>query len=258
MIEKFESIPTPDGGMDAFITYPETGERCPAVVIFMDIWGLREELFDVARRIATTGYYCILPNTYYRQGKVNFEYRNEKGEMRSIELLPAEVQEQLRVQMRSLTDEMVVADMKSILGFLKAEPVRAGPMGSLGYCMGGRHALAVAGHYPNEVRATASLHGTRLVMDGENSVHRLSGKFQGEIYCGFAERDSLAPPSTIEALAQCCSGRPGLEYSYMVHPGTEHGYSLPDRDIYRKAAANRDWERIFAMFRRQLEPPIPA
>jgi carboxymethylenebutenolidase len=37
-----------------------------------------------------------------------------------------------------------------------------------------------------------------------------------------------------------------------VHPGTEHGYALPDRDIFAKPAANRDWENIFAMFRRQL------
>jgi hypothetical protein len=27
---------------------------------------------------------------------------------------------------------------------------------------------------------------------------------------------------------------------------------LPDRDVYDRQAANRDWEYIFAMFRRQL------
>ena len=31
-----------------------------------------------------------------------------------------------------------------------------------------------------------------------------------------------------------------------------HGYALPDRDIHDKRAANRDWDLIFAMFRRQL------
>jgi hypothetical protein len=36
------------------------------------------------------------------------------------------------------------------------------------------------------------------------------------------------------------------------YPGAEHGYALPDRDIHDKTAANRDWELIFAMFRRQL------
>ena len=37
-----------------------------------------------------------------------------------------------------------------------------------------------------------------------------------------------------------------------LHKGADHGYALPDRDVFDKAAANRDWELIFAMFRRQL------
>ncbi len=258
MIEKFVAVETPDGEMDALVTYPENGERCSAIIIFMDIWGLREELFDVARKIGTAGYYCILPNTYYRQGKVRFEHRNERGEMRSMDTLAPEVQESVRVHMHALTDEMVVEDMKWIIRFLEHEPIRTGPMGVLGYCMGGRHALKIAGHYPNEMRATASLHGTRLVTDAPDSVHLLSKKFRGEIYCGFAERDLLAPLSTIETLAKHCAGQPDFKYSYLIHPDTEHGYSLPDRDIYRKHAANRDWERIFAMFRRQLRSPTSA
>ena len=34
----------------------------------MDIWGIREELREIARRIATVGYACLLPDFYYRQG----------------------------------------------------------------------------------------------------------------------------------------------------------------------------------------------
>jgi hypothetical protein len=47
------------------------------------------------------------------------------------------------------------------------------------------------------------------------------------------------------------SGCP-VDYCYEVHPGAEHGYALPDRDIHNKGAANRDWELIFAMFRLRL------
>jgi carboxymethylenebutenolidase len=255
MIEKFVDIPTAAGSMDAFVTYPEAPQRYPAVLILMDIWGLREELFDVARRIATCGYYCILPNTYYRQGKVRFEYRNDKGQMKSIETLPHDVQESLRDHMRALTDAMVVEDSRFILDFLADEPAHTGTVGILGYCMGGRHALAVAGNCPAQFRATASLHGTRLVTPGPDSVHRLAENFRGEIYCGFAEHDSLAPPATIEALATALKDQPGLRYDYEVHAGTDHGYSLPDRDIFHKRAANRDWELIFSMFRRMLPAP---
>jgi len=116
MIEKFVDIETPAGRMDAFVAHPN-GVRRPAVIILMDSWGLREELFDIARWVADSGYYCILPNTYYRQGKVRFEYRNGRGEMRSMVRLPWSVQRAMRWQIRALTDEMVVEDMQFVLIF---------------------------------------------------------------------------------------------------------------------------------------------
>ena len=43
-----------------------------------------------------------------------------------------------------------------------------------------------------------------------------------------------------------------VRYRGRVHPAAHHGYALPDRDVFDKTAANRDWEHIFAMYRRQL------
>ena len=257
MIEKLVDIETPAGRMDAFVAHPEGAPR-PAVTILMDAWGLREELFDVARWIADSGYYCVLPNTYYRQGKVRFEYRNARAEMRSMQSLPWRVQETVRAQKRALTDRMVVDDMLSVLDFLAHEPVRPGAKGVLGYSMGGRHALYIAGHYPEQFRATASLHGTSLVTDGADSPHRLADRFRGEMYCGFAEQDSLAPPSTVSTLAESLRGRSNVRYHFEVHRGTERGYSLPDRDIYDEPATKRDWKNIFAMLRRQLAPAMAS
>ena len=251
-MEKHIEIATPDGRMDAFVASPDGDQAHPAVLLLMDIWGLRVELLDVARRIAAAGYTCILPNTYYRQGRVRFEYRDERGRMRSIDTLPDEVQDQLRTQMRLLTDAMVVEDAGSILELLAGEPVTPGPVGVIGYCMGGRHALAVAGGLPERFRATVSLHGTRLVTDEPHSVHLLADRFRGEIYCGFAEHDALAPPSTIAALAELLDRRDTVDYHHIVHAGTHHGYSLPDRDIYDGQAAEMDWTIILAMFGRQL------
>jgi carboxymethylenebutenolidase len=97
----------------------------------------------------------------------------------------------------------------------------------------------------------ASLHGTQLVSDRDDSPHRIADRFRGELYCGFAEKDPNAKPPIRQALSEAFAGCP-VDYCYEVHPGAEHGYALPDRDIHDKRAANRDWELIFAMFRRQL------
>ena len=57
-------------------------------------------------------------------------------------------------------------------------------------------------------------------------------------------------------MAEIMKGCPYVHYHYEVHKGADHGYALPDRDVFHKQGANRDWELIFAMFRRQL-PPFP-
>ena len=124
MIETFTEIPTADGRMDAFVTHPEEGGPFPAVIVLMDIWGLREELFDVARRIATVGYHCTVPNFWYRRGKVRFEYRDEKGRMRSLVAIPKAAQDEMHANMSHLTDAMAMADIGAVLKFLDGEPVR--------------------------------------------------------------------------------------------------------------------------------------
>jgi len=47
--------------------------------------------------------------------------------------------------------------------------------------------------------------------------------------------------------------RKGVRLRQVVHAGADHGYALPDRDVFDKQAANRDWEHIFPMLRRQLD-----
>lgn len=252
MIESMADIATPDGRMDAFVAHPREGGPFPSVVILMDVWGLREELFDIARKVAAVGYHCVVPNFYYRQGAVRFEFRDERGRMRSFEQISAEAQARMREQMALITDDMAMRDLRYILEFLRTQPVKPGPKGSIGYCLGGRYALQAAAHYPDDFQANASLHGTRLVTDAPLSPHKLAGKCRGEIYCGFAEHDELTPEATRKTLSEAFAACPNVHYRHALHKGTIHGYALPNRDIYDKRATDRDWENIFAMFRRTL------
>ena len=69
MIEQTLDIATADGAMETFICRPERAAPFPAVFLLMDAPGIREELRDMARRLATVGYYVLLPNLYYRAGR---------------------------------------------------------------------------------------------------------------------------------------------------------------------------------------------
>ena len=46
----------------------------------MDAPGFRDELHDQARRIAKHGYFCLVPDLYYRLGTMRFDIprRNER------------------------------------------------------------------------------------------------------------------------------------------------------------------------------------
>lgn len=252
MLERLAEIPTADGRMDAFVTCPEEGGPFPAVVVLMDIWGLREELCDIARKIAVAGYHCTAPNFWYRRGKVRYEFRDESGRMKSLNVIPKGVQDEMLANMNQVTDTMAMADIGSILKFLEREPVRKGPKGTIGYCLGGRLSLSAAVAFPDHFRASASLHGTAMVSEAPDSPHRAVGKIRGEVYCGFGEHDRFTPPLVVETLGKVFGEQSDVKYCGTVHKGADHGYALPDRDVFDKPAANRDWEHIFAMYRRQL------
>src|SRR5439155_7123025 len=90
MIEKTIDIPTEDGRMETFIAHPEEGGPFAPVVVYMDVWGLREELYDIARKVAVAGYYVLLPDLYYRQGRIRHQWRDADGRMISMHNLDPE------------------------------------------------------------------------------------------------------------------------------------------------------------------------
>ncbi len=252
MHEQTIEVATGDGVMDTFLVHPETGGPRPAVVIYMDIWGVREQLRDIARQIACVGYAVAVPNLYYRKGGVHFDYRNPDGTTASLKDLPEEEQQKLQDFWTHLSDPMAIADTGALLYHLDGlDAVKTGPVGSVGYCMGGRHVLRVAAAFPERFRATASLHPTRLVTDAPDAPYRDAPKVRGTYYSGFGELDHYTPPEVIAAVGDAFAGQ-DVNYIERVHAGAHHGYAIPDRDVYDKRAAYRDWEIIFDMYAREL------
>ena len=56
MHEKVLDIETADGQMETFLCWPERNGPHPAVLMLMDAPGIRNELYDMARRLATVGF----------------------------------------------------------------------------------------------------------------------------------------------------------------------------------------------------------
>lgn len=244
MLEQTLDIAGKDGAMETFICRPERGSH-PAVVFLMDAPGIREELRDMARRLASVGYCVLLPNLYYRAGRATI-YGPEVLVHGSAE------HQRMRAVRTKMTIPPVMDDVAAMLAFLDAaDGVKRGPVGVHGYCMSGPYALAAAARYPDRVAAAASFYGTWLVSDAVESPHLSFAKVKGELYIACAEIDELAPLAMVTELRTLFeqAGSPGeLE----IYPGVHHGFAFPQRKVYDKAAAERHWERLIGLYRRRL------
>lgn len=243
MIDQQVEIPTADGRVTTFISRPERGGPCPLVLFYMDAPGIREELRDMARRIASVGYYVMLPNLYYRSGVM------ELGK------LPPEPDSPERKRMFALMESLsiakVMSDTDALISYAQKDGARADTIGCVGYCMSGQYAINAAAKYPDRVRAAASIYGVRLITEASDSPHKAGAKAKGELYFACAEIDHWMPMEQVEPLRHAlreANARAEVE----VYPGVQHGFAFPARPVYDKPSAERHWERLFALFRRNL------
>ena len=91
-------------------------------------------------------------------------------------------------------------------------------MGCVGYCMGGRMALAAAGTFPEVFKAAASLYGGRQVTDDAESPHRIAMRSKGAFYIAFAGQSMDVP---VENIAWS-----GEEFSFEMNLGEILGGSI--------------------------------
>jgi carboxymethylenebutenolidase len=244
MIEQTVDIATRDGAMETFIVHPDQGAH-PPVLFLMDAPGIREELRDMARRLATVGYYVMLPNLYYRAGRDTI-YGPDVMNPGSAE------RDRMRAVRTKMTIPPVMDDVAAMIAHADRRPAaKRGPVGTHGYCMSGPYSLAAAARFPDRVAAAASFYGTWLVSDAAESPHQNLGNPKGELYIACAEHDELAPLPMVDELKGLFerSGNPGqLE----LYPGVHHGFAFPQRWCYDRPAAERHWERLIALYRRRL------
>jgi carboxymethylenebutenolidase len=242
MIDQQIEIATKDGHTTTFITHPERGGPFPVILFYMDAPAIREELRDMARRLGTSGYYVMLPNLYYRAGVM------ELGP------LPADPESPERKRMfalmHSLNIPLVMEDTSALLAHAEGDKAaNTAIVGTVGYCMSGRYAVNAATHFPDRVKAAASIYGVQLATDQPDSPHLAAQKTTAELYFACAETDVYAPP---EIIAKVREGMKGSHNEVEVYPGTHHGFAFPKRPVYHRDAAERHWERLLALYRRTL------
>jgi carboxymethylenebutenolidase len=153
--------------------------------------------------------------------------------------------------MNSINIPLVMEDTQALLTFAQSQKAAANThiVGSVGYCMSGRYAINAATHFPDRVKAAASIYGTHLATDQPDSPHLAAARTKAELYFACAETDVYAPP---EIIAKVRDGMKKTRNEVEIFPGTHHGFAFPKRPVYDRDAAERHWERLLALYSRNL------
>ena len=241
MIERQIDIQTADGIMPTFEFHPEEGGPYPVVLYMMDAPSIRPALRDMATRLASAGYYVLLPFLYYR----NSEYR-EFG-------TSDEEMHERRTLMQSVTRPGAIIDAEAMLAHAAAHPMaeRDGKIGAVGFCMSGPLVMAIAQTMPERVAAIASVHGAWVVTDKEDSPHLQIDQIKAEVYFAWADDDPTATEEERQIMDQAMKAA-GVNYRIDFMAGALHGFAPPGGERYDRAAAEKHWERVHDLFRRNL------
>jgi len=239
------------GVIDGRLFVPE-GERrgagapLPLVVMYMDAYGLRPTLSAMAERLTALGYAVLQPNLYWRAGAfAPFDpasaFQDPKERERITALIRGVRPEEAMADTRALVDAAGAADAG----------IRTDRIGVVGYCMGGRVAFIAAARIPERVVAAACIHPGGLVTDAPDSPHRAVSDIRGEVYIAGADQDQGFTPAHRETLRGALDAA-GVTYDLELYAGSRHGFAVPDHTVYDEVAAERQWQRVSALFDRTL------
>lgn len=234
------SIRTRDGICRSFVFRPAGSGPWPAVLMYMDGIGIRPAMLEVGERLATHGYFVLLPDLFYRSGPY------APMDPHTVFSVP----EQRKVLMEKFfapaTSANVMSDTRAFLDHLVAEPdVRPGGIGTVGYCMGGFLSITAAGTYPDRIVAAASYHGSRLATDLPESPHLLAPKMKARVYVAGAIEDASFPDDMKVRLDEALTAA-GVDHTVETYPA-RHGWVLGDTPAHDAAAADRHWETLLAL-----------
>ena len=212
----------------------------------MDAPGIREELRDMARRLATVGYCVLLPNLYYRAGRDTI-YGPQVLEHGSAE------HQRMRAVRTKMTIPPVMDDVAAMMAFVDAQAWRKRGRGRRARLL---HERALRARRRRALSRPRRRRGLVL--------RHLAGQRRGREPAPVARQDqgrgATSPAPSIDELAplpmvaelRALFEKAGAPASSSSIRASTTASPFPQRKVYDKPAAERHWERLIALYRRRL------
>jgi len=224
--------------MAGYLALPEGDGPHPAVLVFMEIFGVNDHIQDVTRRVAKEGYVAFAPDYFHRTGPgIQLAY-DEAGMAAGME------------QLNQLVADQMISDAKDAISFLRQrDDVMADRIGAMGFCIGG-HMTYLAACETDLVAAACYYGGGIAAEEGPGgAVPTISrtAKISGRIHCYFGGKDALIPRQQVDDIRNALESA-GIAHQVQVYDDADHGFHCDQRPTYHEASAKDAWRRTFELF----------
>ena len=228
--------------MAGYLARPAAGGPHPAVIVYMEIFGVNPHIRDVTERVAREGYVALAPDYFHRTGPgIELGY-DDAGMAEGMKHLG-----QLRA-------DQMIADARASIACLRARPdVIGDKIGAMGFCIGGHMTYLTA--CETDVAAAASYYGGGIAAaqgpGGAESTLGRTGGIRGRIECYFGGQDAMISQDHVDAIRTALAEQGG-RHEVRVYDDADHGFHCDQRASYHEAAAKDAWQRTMTLFQAEL------
>ncbi|HTK88482.1 MAG TPA: dienelactone hydrolase family protein [Nitrospiraceae bacterium] len=216
-------LKTKDGQTISAYKAEPAGKPRGGIVVIQEIWGVNSHIRDVADRYAKEGYLAIAPAIFDRiEPGVKMDQYTQETMQKGFGY------------MQKVDQDKALLDVSAAV----AEASKAGKVGVVGFCFGGRMAWLAAARVDG-IAASVPYYG--------GGVPQLaSEKPKVPVMLHFGEKDAHIPVASVEEFKKVHPTLPVYIYA------ADHGFNCDQRGSYDADAAKLAQDRTLEFFRKHV------
>jgi carboxymethylenebutenolidase len=228
---------TSDGKMDAYVAQPKDGGSYPGVVVLQEAFGINDHMKKVTERIAAEGYVAICPDIFHRETE---------------RVIPFSDMGKAIAAMQRVQDPKAMEDVGAAIAQLKSQGnVKAGSLGVVGFCMGGRLTYLTAAHHASDVKCAVPFYGGAITMGNPSPLSR-TGEIKCPMYLFFGAKDQLIPLDQVNQIKTELTAK-RVAFQVEIYPEAGHGFFCDERGSYHEKSATDAWQKTKSFFAQHLK-----
>jgi len=206
--------------LEGYIARPEGDGPFPGIVVIHELFGLNENIKDIARRFADKGYVALAVDLFAGRNRTIYMFRFMSGWL-----------------FNSLNNGSI-HNLKATLTFLSEQPgVDESRLGAVGFCLGGMFAVCWA-CTDDRLKAIAPYYATNpRPLQAVGRLCPVVGSYPGNDFTA-----SSGKKLDVEL------DRYHVPHDIKIYPGAKHSFFNDTLSNYHEAAAQDSWERVLAFF----------